>query len=245
MTTLNPTSIIAKQVAEALDAHYNPKWGIFIDPFCGLLEVPYYLKNYNHRFHSDSNPALISLLNYVGDNGYYKFPEKVATPELYESYKSKQERMAKAFVGFGLSINHHYFGTYNTRTAPNGKPRDYINLFEKYLTRLVPTIRRAMCIQDCRFTKSVKTPQRNNKTIYCALPYQSFAYYQKYDPSYSDSKAWSWATRMAYELGHQVFVLAPSKPKNLRTEVLLTAYRLNPTPTNPRNQTEEKLYHIL
>lgn len=158
---------IAKEISAIINIYVKPQT-LYVEPFCGALNVTQYINPNAERVAMDFNSDLISL--YKAMQQGYELPD-VVTEERYIALKKQPFFTAeKAFAGFACSFSGKYFGGY----ARNKRGRNYAKDGHNSLLRKFKNCQ-GVTFQHQNF---LTLSNIKNAVIYCDPPYEGTNGYQ-------------------------------------------------------------------
>ena len=201
MVYMGSKNRIAKELIPYLTAELTE--GIYyVEPFAGGCNM---IDKIEHpqRIAADSNPYLVSLLQYQGE-----LPEYISKEE-WQKVKANPESFPDwyvGFCGFVCSFRGMFFKSYvrNDVLKKSGKIEHYqkeqINNFRKQRAKL-----KGIQFFCCSY-EDLDIPE--GSVIYCDPPYSGTA---EYDSSFDSAKFWDWVRTKVAE-GYKVFISEYSAP---------------------------------
>jgi len=158
---------LCKEISSVMKSLVPPdKVDLYIEPFCGALNVLKLMNNDYQCSASDYHPDLIQLWKEVQDNTF--IPPTNVDLEFYEECKQLESPSAlKAFIGFNMSFGGKYYAGYADKYK-----KDKVENFLAEATNSLHKIKDKL--KDVEFQcLSYDSLQPNKCLIYCDPPYQN------------------------------------------------------------------------
>jgi DNA adenine methylase len=161
-------SRIAKYIVPIIQDYLDKSNFYYYEPFCGGCNVIDKIKC-NKKYASDSNEYLISLLQYIQNDG--ELPNEVPR-ELYSDVRSNPNNYEKWYVGavgFLASYNGRFFDGGYAQSGYEGKRyRDYYQEAKRNLLKQTPNLKDI--IFKCSLYQNTKPV---NMVVYADPPYKN------------------------------------------------------------------------
>ena len=151
---------IAKEIARILNIYVKPQT-LYLEPFCGGLNVTQYINPAANRVAMDFNSDLIQLYKAIQQG--YELPENITEERYYELKAQPFFTAEKAFAGFACSFSGKYFGGF----ARNNQGRNYAKDGKNSLLRKFKNLN-GVTFQHQNF---LTLSNVKGAVIYCDPPY--------------------------------------------------------------------------
>ena len=189
------------KIAKLIAAQIAPR-GLWLEPFCGGMNMSAQFAQYHHGVISDVHPALISYAKALCAGW---IPPEHLTRAEYESAKTLDDsNPLKGYAGFCFSFAGRYFASYAEITPGSFEH----GVAYRAALKLQKAITGRVAIARCSFFDYAPNP--SVETLYCDPPYAGTAGYlgtPKFDHAAFWDRCREWATG-----GTRVFVSEYAAP---------------------------------
>lgn len=158
---------LCKEISKVMKSLVPPtEVDLYLEPFCGALNVLKLMNEDYQCFASDYHPDLIQLWKEVQNDTFIP-PENVDLEFYEECKKLESPSSLKAFVGFNMSFGGKYYSGYADKYKKE-KKEDFLGEAKNSLKKMKGKI------NDVEFQcLSYDSLKPNNSLIYCDPPYGS------------------------------------------------------------------------
>lgn len=194
---------VAKQLAAYLESRREGR--VFIEPFCGALNITAAMECAGPRLASDASPYLFSLYKALREG--WEPPSEVSE-ELHQQVKARRDPddPLTAFVGYGCSFGGTFFGTYARGADGRNYALNARNGLEKKLSRC------SQVVFACAKYDALRLDARH--FVYCDPPYADTAGYAAVG-AFDSAAFWQWV-RVQSSKGARVLVSEYKAPHDFR-----------------------------
>ncbi len=233
MRYLGGKSRLSKQIIEIIHQEC-PDHKLFIEPFCGAVNITTQASKYYTVYASDNSEDMILLWNHVKNEGDNFKPVKI-TKEEYYLLKVAKPSWKRAIAGFGYAYRGVWFSGYD----PGTQERDVSMECYRSIIKKLEQIKNVSF--ECK-DYQVHNPliEKGNCIIYCDPPYARTS--QKYSAGEQFNSEQFWTTIKKWKSwGNEIYVSEYNCP--IDHEIVLKKKLVNSL--NSTKIATEKLFYIL